>query len=234
MNSSASSAVSASEPPSTAPYWRWGGYALLVLAVIDLAESLIPPSFMNPTWELQLMGITIERSPVLLLGFLMVFHAEWTRRARWELPLLPVISWAALAVGIVFLLMIPLLFMNMFRMDAGGGAQITAQVDQQMTQAKHLQETVSTAQGEALENLLRRLGRDVNPASAETVRQQVLTEMAQAQTDLQRRAEELRSTQKLNLHKRTYKHAAQSLIIGGVMVGLWSATGWARRGRRSN
>jgi competence protein ComGC len=217
---------------STAPYWRWGGYGLLILAFLDLLESLIPPAFMNPAWELQLMGITIERSPVLLLAFLFIFHAEWLRRARWERLLLPILSWGSMVVGILFLLMIPLLMLNMSRVNVAGGAQITAQLEQQVAQARSVQENVSTAQGAALEELLRRLGRNVTAANVEEVRQEVLAEVRKAHDELQRRAEEMRTTQKRNLHKRTYKHASQAGVVGGVLILLWLNTGWARKGRR--
>ena len=216
----------------TVGYWRWAGYAFLVLALLDLLEALIPPGFMNPGWELQFMGLTIERSPVALLGFLFVFHAEWSRRAKWERWLLPGVSWTALAAGVGFLLMIPLLVVNVFRLDASNEKQLTAQLDQQVSQAKALEDTVTAAQGENLEALLRRAGRQVDGADLEGLRQEMLTELAQAKQELQRRAVDARAGQKLELHKRTYKHVAQAFIVGGVLIALWFGTGWARKTRR--
>jgi hypothetical protein len=217
---------------STVHFWRWGGYGLLILALLDLIESIVPPSFMNPAWELQMIGMTIERSPVLLLAFLFIFHAEWLRRARWERTVLPILSWASVVVGALFILSIPLLILNTLRIDTSGGAQITAQLQQQMAQAKSVHDNVSMAQGTALEELLRRLGRDVTSANVEIVREEVLVEVTRAREELQRRAEEMRATQKLNLHKRTYKHASQALVVGSILLLLWRHTGWARKGRR--
>jgi hypothetical protein len=213
-------------------YFHWAGYALLLMAVLDLIESLVPPGFMNPVWELQFMGDSIERSPVALLGFMLVFHAEWTRRASWERWVLPGISWAALITGLGFMLMVPLLVLNSFRVDTSGEAQINAQLDQQITQAKSLQEAFTTAQGENLEVLLRRTGRWVESGDPETLRQAMLAEVVKAEQELQRRAEAARAEHKLELHKRTYKHVAQASLVGAVLVVYWFGTGWARKTRR--
>ena len=216
----------------TAAFLHWAGYALLLLAILDLLEALIPPGFMNPGWELQFMGDTIERSPVVLLGFMLVFQGEWARRAAWERWLLPGMSWLSLVIGLGFLLMIPLMVLNTFRVDNSGEKQINAQLDQQITQAKALQEAFTTAQGQNLEALLRRAGRNVEGADLESMRQEFLTEMVNAEKELQRRAVEARSSQKLELHKRTYKHVVQAAVVGGVLVVFWFGTGWARRSRR--
>jgi hypothetical protein len=216
----------------TASFFHWAGYALLLLAVLDLFEALIPPGFMNPGWELQFMGDTIERSPVVVLGFMLVFQGEWTRRAAWERWLLPGMSWLALVVGLGFLLMIPLMVLNTFRVDNSGEKQLNAQIDQQITQAKALQEAFTTAQDQNLENLLRRAGRAVEGADLESLRTEMLAELAKAEKELQRRGEAARSGQKLELHKRTYKHVVQAVVVGGVLVVFWFGTGWARRSRR--
>jgi hypothetical protein len=216
----------------SAAFFRWAGYALLLLAVLDLLEALIPPGFMNPGWELQFMGDTIERSPVILLGFMLVFQGEWTRRAAWERWLLPGLSWLSLVIGLGFVLMIPLMVLNTFRVDNSGEKQINAQLDQQITQAKALHEAFATAQGQNLETLLRRAGRNVEGADLEMLRTEILTEMVKAEKELQRRSDEARSSQKLELHKRTYKHVVQAGVVGGVLVAFWFGTGWARRSRR--
>jgi hypothetical protein len=222
----------ANAEPRAAAYFRWAGYALLSLALLDLLEALIPPGFMNPAWELQFMGDTIERSPVGLLGFMLVFHGEWQRRAGWEKWVLPALSWASLAVGLAFALMIPLLVVNTLRVGTGGEKQINAQLDQQISQARSLHEAFTSAQGPNLEALLRRAGRTLDGADVEALRAEMLAELAKAEKELQRRAEEARETHKLTLHKRTYKHVTQAAIVGAVLVVFWFGTSWARRTRR--
>ncbi len=216
---------------STVRYMRWAGYAFLALAVSDFVESVVPPRFMNPDWELQLMAAAIERSPVAVLGFLFIFQAEWLRRARWERWLLPWISWGALASGVAFVLMIPLLITNTFRVDAGGEKQISEQLDQQMSQTKALQDAVVAAQGEKLADVLKQAGRIGDGKDPETARQEILAELGKARQELQRRAQEARDSQKLQIYKNTFKHTTQAAIVGAVLIAFWLGTGWARRTR---
>jgi hypothetical protein len=52
------------------------GYGLLLLALFDILEMFIPPGFMNPAWEFQTFGALVERVPVPLIGFVLVFYGE--------------------------------------------------------------------------------------------------------------------------------------------------------------
>lgn len=236
MNVSESTAVSARSAGAesrTISYFHWAGYALLLLALLDSLEALVPPGFMNPVWELQFMGGIIERSPVALLGFMLVFHGEWGRRASWERWVLPTLSWLALGVALAFVLMIPLMVVNTFRVENSGEKQINAQLDQQITQARAAQEILANAQGDNLDALLRRSGRAAPGTDAEAVRTEMLAELNEAEKQLQRRAEEARASQKLELHKRTYKHSVQAAVLGIVLGLYWWRTGWARKSKRS-
>jgi hypothetical protein len=225
-------AVAAVMEPSMAPLWRLGGFALLILALIDLVESLIPPQFMNPTWELQFMGTLIERSPVPLLGFLFVFFAEFLNRTRRKRLVAISASWLSLAAGIVVLLMVPLIITNTFRVERRTTAQLNAQLEQQLAQTQAVDSALRSAAGENLEALLRKLGRTVDGAVTEQLRAEALEEVAAARRTLQDRAEDAKAAQKLSLTKRSYKWSAQALVVGGLLMYLWFGTGWIRKGQR--
>jgi hypothetical protein len=225
-------AVTTALEPSTAPLWRLGGYALLILATLDLVESLIPPDIMNPGWELQFMGTLVERSPVPVLGFVFVFIAEYLRRGRGRRLTAVVLSWVALACGALFLLMIPLMVTNTFRIDNRTAAELNLQLRQQLAQTESIEQALRSATGENLEAILRKLGRPSDTATVETRRLEALDEVAAARTTLQDRAEEARATQKLNLTKRSYKWCAQAIVVGGFLIYLWGAMAWIRKGQR--
>ena len=52
------------------------GYGILLLTAVDFFTILVPPRFMNPTWEFQAFGQCIERVPVLFLGLVLIFFGE--------------------------------------------------------------------------------------------------------------------------------------------------------------
>jgi len=60
---------------------RLAGGVLLGLFALDLAESMVPVQWMNPAWELQVIGAIIERSPVPLLGFVLFFYGDGLMRS---------------------------------------------------------------------------------------------------------------------------------------------------------
>jgi hypothetical protein len=229
---SSTDAPSALIEPSLAPIARWIGYGLLVLSLCDLIESMIPLPLLNAAWELQFMGTQVERSPVPVLGFLFVFFAEYLQRGRWQRTVALVLSWAALAVGVAFLLMIPLIVTNTFRLEDRATAQVNTQLGQQMSQAEKLETALTGATGQNLEELLKRMGRPTQGKTPEAVRAEVLGDLTKARQTLQDRAEDALSNQKLTLTKRSFKWAAQAVVVGILMIYLWRATAWLRRAGR--
>ena len=217
---------------ASAPMWRWLGYVLLLLSVFDTIESAIPLSLMNPEWELQFMGSVVERSPVPLLGFMFVCFAEYLRRTRWSRPVAMGVSWAALVVGIGFILMVPLIVSNTFRMETRTAAQVKAQLDQQFSQTQGLEAALTSASGENLTEMLRRMGRLSEGQSPEEARDAVMGEVVKARQTLQSRADEAMANQKLTLTKRSYKWVVQASVVGGLLVYFWWGMGWVRRGKR--
>lgn len=50
--------------------FRFVGYGLLMLALLDLVEMLVPMRLLDPVWQIQTTGALVEFVPVLLLGLL--------------------------------------------------------------------------------------------------------------------------------------------------------------------
>ncbi|NJK39107.1 MAG: hypothetical protein HC920_16110 [Oscillatoriales cyanobacterium SM2_3_0] len=101
----------------SANLFRWVGYGFLLLTLLDIAEILFPPRFMNPAWELQAMGQLVERVAVPLLGFILVFFGERNSRERWEVPLVKLFSWLTLLYAVLYFLLVPLGVINTLRID---------------------------------------------------------------------------------------------------------------------
>ncbi len=96
---------------------RLAGYGLLLLSLFDYINIFTPPRFTNPVWEFQVMGEMVEKMPVPLIGFAFVFFGKDAYRKDLEEIAIKVLSWLALVLGIMFLLLIPLGVNNTLRID---------------------------------------------------------------------------------------------------------------------
>ena len=215
--------------------FHWLGYGLLLLAFFDLVELLYPPKFMNPAWEFQLMGQLVERVPVPLIGFALVFFGRQKAWAGWESLLLKVLSWFTLVFAVVFFLLVPLGIFNTVRLDNASAKQIKTQLEQgqkQIQTLKDLETQVETPeQMKALLSQLANQGRapDIqNREQVEQVKQQLSGSIDKAEADMEAQARKARSNQRQALLKSSVKWNLGALVSGALFVLLWQGTGWAR------
>ena len=215
--------------------WHWIGYGLLILSLMDVIFLLFPPQIMNPAWEFQTIGGLVERVAVPLIGFLLVFYGERIGRLRWEFPLVKILSWLTLLIGLLFLLLIPLGIVNTIRLDKQAQSQISSQVDLNINQIQEVKKQLETAQTpEEMENLLRRLdsqGRapDIQtPEQVQKVKEEVSNFIANAESQLSNQANVVQSDQRLTLLKNSIKWNLGALISATLFLMIWRATRWAR------
>jgi len=91
------------------------GYCLLFLFVLDFAALLAPPNFTNSAWELNLFGQIIERIPLLLLCFPLIFFGRYYESQKWKKLLLRATSWLTMVIAVLLFLGIPLTITNAIR-----------------------------------------------------------------------------------------------------------------------
>lgn len=214
---------------------RWIGYGLLLLTLLDLIETFIPLNLMDAAWELQTIGTLVERVPVPLIGLGFVFLGEKEKRQRWELPLLRALSWLALLIGVLYLLLFPPGFVNAIRIDQQNRQQISAQVGRRMTQIRQFEERLDEAMTVAdLEELLgrfdsrdRSFGAD-DSQQLDAIKEQLATSIAQERARITSQAEATRASQRLGLLKRSVKWSIGALVSGVLFIGIWRGTRWAR------
>ncbi|ERT04756.1 hypothetical protein M595_5283 [Lyngbya aestuarii BL J] len=220
----------------TIPPLRWVGYTLLFLTLIDLIVLVIPPQFTNPVWEFQTIGAIVERVAVPLIGFVLVFYGGQNLRAKWELPLLKILSLSTLLFGIILLLFIPLGVINTFRINQQSNTQIGTQVEQRITQIQQVQQQLQQATTpEQMEELLSRL--DTQGRSPDIQSNQQLEEIKNQLTEFVSRSEQATKTQaqttlknrKIVLFKNSIKWNLGALISGILFISIWKATAWTRQ-----
>lgn len=207
------------------------GYGLLLLAFFDIVEMLFPPRFMNPVWEFQTFGALIERVPVPLIGFALIFYGEWHSRNKWEFIGVKLLSWLTVLFAVILLLLIPLGIGNTVRLSKQSAAQITNASQQQISQAERVEEQLSQATPEQINNLLKGQGRTLDGKSPQEIKTQILSEVSKAKVQIKNQAETTQSTQRLNLLKNSVKWNLGALVSAALFFSFWKATQWARMGR---
>ena len=204
------------------------GYGLLILALFDIVEMLVPPNFMNPAWEFQTIGALVERVPVPLIGFAFVFYGEMNSRSRWEFPVLKILSWLALVMGVIYILSIPLGVINAARLQRQSASQIHTVSKQQITRAEQVEKQLNLATPEQIDNLLKRQGRSLEAQKPEKLKQQLLGEVFQVKQKIKSQAKATESSRGLSLLKKAVKWNLGAVVAGILYINIWRVTDWAR------
>lgn len=220
----------------TIPPLRWVGYTLLILTLIDLVILVIPPQFTNPVWEFQTIGAIIERVAVPLIGFVLIFYGGKNLRAKWELPVLKILSILTLLFGIFLFLLIPLGVINTFRINRQSNTQINTQVEQRITQIQQVQQQLEQATtAEQMEDLLGRLdtqGRSPEIQSTqqlEEIKNQLSDFVTRTERTTQTQAQTTRKNRQMLLLKNSIKWNLGALISGILFIAIWKSTAWTRQ-----
>ena len=91
----------------TANLLRFAGYGLLLLALSNFADALIPPRFgQDAGWEFSTLGKLVGTSPVPIIGLILVFYGEATARSPLGKTILKILSWLSLVLSILFIVML--------------------------------------------------------------------------------------------------------------------------------
>lgn len=204
------------------------GYGLLILALFDVIEMFVPPNFMNPVWEFQTIGALVERVPVPLIGLAFVFYGEMNSRNRWEFPVLKILSWLALVMGVIYILSIPLGVINAARLQRQSANQINMVSKQQIARAQQVEKQLDLATPEQIDNLLKRQGRSAEIQEPEKLKQQLLGQVSQAKQKIKNQAKAAESTRGLSLLKKAVKWNLGAVVAGILCINIWKRTDWAR------
>lgn len=208
------------------------GYAIVGLTLLDYLTLLIEPKFFNPIWGWETVGKLVETVWAPLLGFLLIFY----RRNRdvikaKELPLLSLLSWFALILGVIYFLISPILIGNAFRINRTQQAQSLAQIEQQKTEVQQYTQQLNRASNTQLNNLLQRYypkAPQISSASSQEFKENLLKRIQQRQATVQKQLQTNFAREKRNLIKTTLKWLLGAIISGTAFVLIWSHTQWAR------
>lgn len=211
---------------------RIAGYGLLLLSLFDYINIFTPPRFTNPIWEFQIMGELVEKMPVPLIGFAFVFYGKDDYRKDVEEIILKILSWLALLLAIIFIIIIPLGINNTLRINKLNNFQINNQLSQGLTQLQQVNDKLSNATSDAdINNALTNFnfqGRLPETKNPQEIKSRVISDITKAKQQLQTEAEINRKNQRFNLLKNSLKWNLGALISGILFIYVWKLTNWAR------
>jgi hypothetical protein len=211
---------------------RVAGYGLLLLSLFDYINIFIPPGFTNPVWEFQVMAELVEKMPVPLIGLAFVFYGKDAHRKDVEEIVLKFLSWLALVLAILFLLLIPLGINNTWRINNFNNLKLNNQMNQGLTQLQEVNYKLSLATSDAeINNALKSFnlqGKLPEAKNAQELKNKVVSDISNAKNQLQMQIETTRSSQKISLLKKSVKWNLGALIAGVLFIYVWHLTNWAR------
>ncbi|AFZ25647.1 hypothetical protein Cylst_3507 [Cylindrospermum stagnale PCC 7417] len=208
--------------------WRLVGYGLLLLVFFDIVEIFYPLNLMNPAWEFQTMGSLVERVAVPLLSLLLVFSGKLEKRAKWERPLLALLSWLTLLVGLLYILLIPLGVTSTIRLYRANLEQFNQEYTQQVSQANQVEKQLNETTPTQLENLIKRQGRSLDGRDPQELKTQLLAQLGQAKKQIKTQGEAKKSSGNLRLLKSSVKWNLGALVSAVLFISIWKGTRWAR------
>ena len=209
------------------------GYGLLMMAVVDFMNLLIPLQLMNPDWELQTIGAVIERIPVTFLGIVFVFYEDTNYRTPIEKILLKVISWSCLVFAILLILAIPLNINNAFRIYNTYNARINYQIVPRLEVIQDFQTQIESA------NSQENIAKIIQQQSAKKVefpesldinnfKKNIARNLQKESDSLQNKAQDNRSKKRQQLLRKVIKYNLGALIAVFLLIFVWKNTFWAR------
>lgn len=209
------------------------GYCLLGLTLFDVIEVLVPPRFLNPEWEFQTIGALVERVAVPLLGLGLVFFGEEDSRTIWEGLVLKFLSWVSLVTGVVFLLLAPLLFVDMSRLNEQINYQVNVQGPPQLQQLeqveKQLREATTDKDIESIVSRLKIQGLPPNIKNSQELKSKLLSEITAQENAIKSQLKAAGDNKRLALLKNFTKWCLGALVSGFAFIYIWRLTRWARR-----
>ncbi len=212
--------------------FRWIGYGLLLFALADVAEILIPPRFTDPGWELQTIGQLVERAPVPLIGMALVFYGEQLGRPKLESFLLRLLSWLSALLIVLSLAMVPLAVVNTFKVNRQAAQGIDNRAKQQFAQLDQIQQQINNSPPEALKDLAEQLMKagvpEIKSDKPEELKQEVARRVSTFKSGIDSQAKQEKRNRSRAVWESSVKWCIGALISSAVFFGIWKTSRWAR------
>lgn len=204
------------------------GYGLLVMALFNTADILLPLKLMDSSWELQTVGALVESTPIPLLALALIFHEETLERGPLEKHLLRVLSYGSLVAAIGYFLLVPIAASSTVRINRQIDQQIQQITSQNIDQIKAIEGQVNSSSEADLVKILEEQGVTFNPNGTDRPKDQLLSALGEARQNIQTQTEATRKGRRASNIKSAMKWILGAIISGVCFVYIWRLTGWTR------
>jgi hypothetical protein len=207
------------------------GYGILFLTALDIIAILIPPKFFDPNWELSSIGKTIEIVWAPLLAFILIFSRRQQELiALGELKILSLLSYLSLIIGVVYLVTVPLLITDTFRIARTNTGLFNKQVDVQKTQVEEITKQLNAANEEQLNNFFtinRQEFPQLQGSSGKELKTSFLSQLNKKQQAIQTQLKQDLTDKQRKLSKTAIKWILGAIVAGVSFLLIWQHTNWS-------
>jgi hypothetical protein len=208
--------------------FRVVGYGLLIMSLFDLVSILVRVRSLDPGGLFQTAGAIIERTPVPVLGFLLIFFGDsYLRRPRERLTL-QIIRWLALAYGVGLWLFVPLILTVTLKLNTEISTSINAQATPQLQKMQQVETNIQQAKPTELDRLLKGWNQQSNQAEvkdAQTFKTKVLKEIKQSRETLHTQMQTTEQNRRFELITNATKWLIAAIVSGFLLIYLWQLNG---------
>lgn len=213
---------------------RMLGYFLLFLFLLDMSFALIPLKFTDAAWELNTYGQIIERIPLLLLPFPLIFFGEYNNRMNWERLAPKIVSWMAIPMAIFLLLGIPLIVLNTTRVQNLQHIELLKNSTIQINASEKLADRLNKASEDSeIRDVLKELALGqqetlANIPDLQEAKKNLLTKINDAIVENKSQVEIKKRQISIFLWKNCAKWAIAGLLSAILLIYFWIQSKWAR------
>lgn len=204
--------------------FRVVGYGLLIMSLFDLISILVRVKSLDANVLFQTAGSIIERTPVPVLGFLLIFFGDRQLRQSWERIVTQALCWLSLFYGIGLWLLIPLIFSVTLQLNLQINSTIATQANPQLQQLQKTENDIQQAKPNDLKRLVDGWNQQQNRSVIQTpqgFKEQVLKEINQSRQTIRNQMQITESNQRLELITNAVKWVIAAFISGFLLIYLW-------------
>lgn len=211
------------------------GYCLLVLGLVNWVDILVPPQLMNPVWEFQTIGAIVESAPIPLIAMAFILFGNDFQRRKGEALLVRLLSYFCILLAIAFLILVPVTFSTVFRIYNQIDQQTWSNVEEQNTRLDEIEQQLTQATDQEVENFLRGRGVDLESQTqtepGQTPKELILERLDEVRGSITTQSTETKANQKRATLKSAIKWTIGALLSGFTFIYLWRQTRWLNKFR---
>jgi hypothetical protein len=218
----------------TANLLRFAGYGLLILALSNFVDALLPPRFgQDAGWEFSTLGKLVGTSPIPIIGLILVFYGESTARSAFGKNILKFLSWLSLLLGIFYMGMMLVGISAVIRINNDNTTQGNLALSQQLAQFNTAKENLKNTNDanllRAAEFIERRSPNiKLNKANPTELRSQLETEILKSENGIKTNIQDGQNRASRQLIKQAAKSFFEAIVSAFILFGIWSQTKWTR------